>query len=213
MEEIIIQSKLDKEKRGKVLGFAIGAICVAGILYLITLGLYRNEDNWYTGTSTVTVYGYQVPYTYTRAFSEYWQFLTFWLADLFLIASIAFWIIYAAIIQSELTVSNVRVSGKTKFGKVVDLPIDKISAVGISAILSSVAVSTASGVNKFYLLQNYEEIYQAINALIASRQQNAPVQQGAVSDMAELVKYKELLDSGIITQDEYDIKKKQLLGF
>ncbi|MDE6232586.1 MAG: SHOCT domain-containing protein, partial [Lachnospiraceae bacterium] len=29
----------------------------------------------------------------------------------------------------------------------------------------------------------------------------------------ELTKYKELLDSGIISQDEFDAKKKQLLGF
>ena len=28
----------------------------------------------------------------------------------------------------------------------------------------------------------------------------------------EIVKYKELLDKGIITQEEYDAKKKQLLG-
>ena len=34
----------------------------------------------------------------------------------------------------------------------------------------------------------------------------------AVSAADELKKFKELLDSGIITQDEFDAKKKQLLG-
>ncbi len=34
----------------------------------------------------------------------------------------------------------------------------------------------------------------------------------AVSPIEEIKKYKELLDMGIITQDEFDVKKKQLLG-
>ena len=34
----------------------------------------------------------------------------------------------------------------------------------------------------------------------------------AVSSADELKKYKELLDSGVITQEEFDAKKKQLLG-
>ena len=32
------------------------------------------------------------------------------------------------------------------------------------------------------------------------------------SNADELKKYKELLDSGVITQEEFDAKKKQLLG-
>ena len=37
-----------------------------------------------------------------------------------------------------------------------------------------------------------------------------PVQQVSAAD--ELKKFKELLDSGVITQEEFDAKKKQLLG-
>lgn len=33
-----------------------------------------------------------------------------------------------------------------------------------------------------------------------------------ISDADEIMKYKTLLDAGAITQEEYDIKKKQLLG-
>lgn len=42
----------------------------------------------------------------------------------------------------------------------------------------------------------------------ATTQQSAP----AVSTADELKKFKELLDAGIITQEEFDAKKKQLLG-
>ena len=34
----------------------------------------------------------------------------------------------------------------------------------------------------------------------------------AISNAEELKKYKELLDAGVITQEEFDAKKKQLLG-
>ena len=44
----------------------------------------------------------------------------------------------------------------------------------------------------------------------AKEQQQAVAQQGSAAD--ELKKFKELLDSGVITQEEFDEKKKQLLG-
>ena len=40
----------------------------------------------------------------------------------------------------------------------------------------------------------------------------ASKEHAAVSSADEIKKYKELLDSGIITQEEFDAKKKQLLG-
>ena len=47
----------------------------------------------------------------------------------------------------------------------------------------------------------------------AKQQKNAPVVvAGTVSPAEELKKFKELLDMGIITQEEFDAKKKQLLG-
>lgn len=47
----------------------------------------------------------------------------------------------------------------------------------------------------------------------AAPQQGVAPQQGGQSDAAEeLQKYKQLLDNGVITQEEFDAKKKQLLG-
>ncbi len=42
--------------------------------------------------------------------------------------------------------------------------------------------------------------------------QIANTPQTAVSQADELKKFKDLLDNGIITQEEFDQKKKQLLG-
>ena len=56
------------------------------------------------------------------------------------------------------------------------------------------------------------QIKEYIEEVIANRRQNQEpvVQQLAPAD--ELKKYKELLDMGVITQEEFLAKKKQLLG-
>lgn len=51
-------------------------------------------------------------------------------------------------------------------------------------------------------IRDYIENYQA--------NQGAPTQ--ALSGADEILKYKKLLDDGILTQEEFDAKKKQLLG-
>ena len=50
---------------------------------------------------------------------------------------------------------------------------------------------------------------ESVVRIEASKQSNA---KASPSSADELKKYKELLDSGIITQEEFDAKKKQLLG-
>lgn len=67
-----------------------------------------------------------------------------------------------------------------------------------------------------YAFSEAQEAISVLNILTkvdnnrTSVQQNSEVTQ--VSGADEIVKYKNLLDSGIITQDEFDSKKKQLLG-
>lgn len=41
---------------------------------------------------------------------------------------------------------------------------------------------------------------------------SAPIVQNQASDADELLKFKQLLDAGVITQEEFDAKKKQILG-
>jgi predicted Zn-dependent peptidase len=65
-------------------------------------------------------------------------------------------------------------------------------------------------------LANADEIHTVLSDLIISRQgkgTNTIIKQEVPQSNAdELKKFKELLDSGIITQEEFDEKKKQLLG-
>lgn len=114
----------------------------------------------------------------------------------------------------EIIVTDKRVYGKTYFGHSVDLPLDSISSVG-SSWLKGVAVATSSGKISFILLKNAKQIHKEITTLLINRQNKKKQEKPVIvsnSNAEELKKYKELLDSGIITQEEFDAKKKQLLG-
>ena len=48
--------------------------------------------------------------------------------------------------------------------------------------------------------------------LICDKQEATKPESGNNSDADEIMRFKNLLDSGIIIQDEFDAKKRQLLG-
>lgn len=113
--------------------------------------------------------------------------------------------------KMEIVVTNKRVYGVVRFGKRVDLPIDLISAVG-TCMFKGIIVSSSSGKIGFLLINNRDEIHRTISELLIERQEKKEVLNVSKSNADELKKYKELLDSGVITQEEFDAKKKQLLG-
>lgn len=112
----------------------------------------------------------------------------------------------------KMTVTNKRVYGKDVFAKRVDLPIDMISSVSTS-IFNGISIATSSGRITFWFCKNRNEVFEEISKLLLERQDKSRTTVENTTDVsAELKKFKELLDSGIITQDEFDAKKKQLLG-
>ena len=129
-------------------------------------------------------------------------------------------LIYAWMRSFEMIVTDKRVYGQAAFGKRVDLPIDSVSAIG-SKWPKGIAVATSSGRIGFLMIKNRDEIHKCVSDLLIERQNKpvvpsapAPVvkQEIPQSNAEELKKYKELLDMGVITQEEFDAKKKQLLG-
>lgn len=127
----------------------------------------------------------------------------------------------------RLIITNKRVSvSGGKFGVETNIPIDSITAVS-KGFLKTVRVTSSSGVIGFSYLENPTEVYNTINNLINKRtnipndvylaqpspevgdtKQPVPT----VDDMEMLRNYKKLLDDGILTHEEFDAKKKQLLG-
>ena len=125
-------------------------------------------------------------------------------------------IIYLISRKCELCITENSVKGKTLFGKEVVLPLYMVSAYSTRKFLSTVAVATSSGITKFALIGNYYEIGKVLSQKINERQEatatpkSTPAPQS--NSMDDLKKLKDLLDAGIITQEEFDAKKKQLLG-
>lgn len=113
----------------------------------------------------------------------------------------------------ELVVTDKRVYGAAAFGKRVDLPLDSITAIG-TGWFQTVSITTPSGAIKFMLMPNHSEIHATISKLLIERQQKNNITEMPTqgSNAEELKKYKDLLDSGVISQEEFDAKKKQLLG-
>jgi hypothetical protein len=118
--------------------------------------------------------------------------------------------------KCSIVVTDKRVYGKAGFGSQVDLPFDMISAVGTTGITHGIEVATSSGKIKFMYIANASDIHKVISDLLMDRQENknssVNVVKQEVSDADELKKFKGLLDQGIISQEEFDAKKKQLLG-
>ena len=118
-----------------------------------------------------------------------------------------FWLMHG----NAMTITNSRVIGKASFGKRVDLPTSQISAVGLG-IFGKITVATSSGRIHFWRLANRDEIHSELAKIISKVQVEKPYTNSTQSNADELKKYKELLDSGVISQEEFDAKKKQLLG-
>ena len=129
----------------------------------------------------------------------------------FVIVFIILLIFWFYISKMEIVITNKRVYGKVAFGKRVDLPFDSISAVGTS-FLKGIDIGTSSGRIHFKGIKNNNEIHAEISKLLNNRQNEKQLKETTTSTTDEIKKYKDLLDSGIITQEEFDAKKKQLLG-
>jgi len=169
---------------------------------------YGNKCKWCR-----TYLHYSNGFDYAFSFpGEYDLYFLIPIAVLALIVVIYFWLC-----KYEITVTDKRIYGNAAFGKKVDLPIDSVSATASIQALKGVTVSTSAGKNSFLLIKNIDEIYTILNNLLLARQQEkensiVTVTAPQIDEADQLKKFKELLDSGVITQDEFDAKKKELLG-
>ena len=116
--------------------------------------------------------------------------------------------------SSKIIVTNKRVYGIGTFKRRVDLPLDTISAIGTS-FFKGIDIGTSAGRIHFKGIENNEQIHAEISKLINNRQMNKKEQTTIInnsSNAEEIQKYKDLLDNGTITKEEFEAKKKQLLG-
>ena len=186
-EKILVKGKFSNTNAFALICFAIAG--AAFVACFIVATIFGGSPAWaFEGMD----YGY------------YWFFI-----------GIAIFVVLGLIFSSmkfELIVTDGRVTGKTLFGKRVDLPISQISVAG-TGMFNRVSIATSSGAINFYGVTNQNEVFSTISELLMKRQEETKTTSKAPESVSdELKKMKELLDSGIITHEEFDAKKKQLLG-
>ena len=209
-EKILIKSQLKNIKLFRNVTIIIGGL-LAFLYESVTIFIFLNEYNLEWDNLKRSVNRVE---TFSKFLFKYHNTEIFFGVIIFTTFLILAMVVFFAFFKTELTVTNKRVFGKTTLGKRVDLPLDSISAISLST-LKGIAVATSSGKIVFKLINNNDEIHSEISNLIISRQDksNPPMSESTVSIATdELKKYKELLDIGAITQEEFDIKKKELLG-
>ncbi len=206
---VIIQSEQYNVKKSRNIIFIVSAVLVVVGLLLYAINFNECREVGYS-------YVFDGPYhrslwtTMMNPFNHANGFLIDLGIILFVIMAIIGWWLSSY----QLVVTDKRIYGKTSWGKRVDLPVDSISAVS-SSTLKGIAISTASGRIVFKCIKNRDAIYETVNGLLVFRQKsdgNVEVPDTNKDSLDELTKLKKLLDNDVITQEEFDIKKKQILG-
>jgi hypothetical protein len=90
------------------------------------------------------------------------------------------------------------------------IPLEKITSFSSSGLIPKLLVSEGTLLHTYPTVNNIESILSAIRTGKSTPQPEAPQAQKDATD--ELRKFKSLLDDGVITQEDFDKKKAQLLG-
>lgn len=179
-EKKLAESVRQKNKVATILLILGAILLVVGIVSAVIT--FNNGTEYYRGHTAYnpisgknfTVEDKDVPYKEIydsvfeffpeRMFANAYGYITI----LGIVALLAFVFISLKMNKSAVTVTNKRIIGFTDFGKQVDLPLSQVSSLG-NVGSSGIQVSTSSGKTKFYLIQNRDEVYNAISKAMSDR--------------------------------------------
>lgn len=216
-EKIVVRGFMTKNKTALIM-IAVGVILLLSSFIFsiyISNGCYTLRcvnGNW------IKCYYYDnyAEFLYNEFFDDY----NFFHWGMFLILGILLSVIGVMIkVYTEkcsITVTDACVLGK--IGKFrgeneVKIPLNQITAIH-KTCFNGVYVASIGRTSNFYCIENCEQVIKYIAGLLAdgSSQPAETVKSDAESGASEIKHYKELLDAGVISQEEFDAKKKQLLG-
>lgn len=157
-----------------------------------------------------------------RFFDSFWTSLFLWGSFFSLPVSVLPHILlHKFYYRQSITVTNQRVKCTSGFKDEMNIPIAAISSVAVnSGIFKSIGLTCAGNRYSIGFIENCKEIYNVINGLvnenrnekIPSAQPTDDVKVSNANITDEIRKYKQLCDDGIITKEEFEAKKKQLLN-
>lgn len=218
-EKIVIKSRPGKNKTSIILllsaaGLFLASLIVASVVYNNnTTSYYIYSGYGRAGIHTTRYYNSMYDSMLEFFFWEFFSCIHGYIILASLVAALAGFVMKSITKDNELVVTVRRVYGHLARRKAVDIPLEQITSVRPSAF-HGVSVTHITGTHSFYCLENQKDILTALAQLLAPPQTDASVELSATTDPAidRLTSLKKLLDSGIITQEEFDAKKKQLLG-
>lgn len=123
--------------------------------------------------------------------------------------------------KNYMTVQWTPASIATQFAMIVFITHENasnyVSANNLNNMVDTNKIPFCSGMFSYKEANNYvKDLFLQIKEAMdkyKEQENNVPENPASpISSADELMKYKALLDSGIITQEEFDCKKKQLLG-
>lgn len=219
-DKIIIKGIFEKNKIAQIMLIVsiVAFICALLFSYFAFNNL---EKYFYLG------YGYGGTWHYCVGYDN--DFMTYFTGEFFSVRLLYGYILIISIIVfiialimkkttegGELTVTESRAYGKVGGGAAVDIPINQITR--IAPLPNGAEIFTIVGGNKFPLLKNKNDVLNAIQFLLSSIHRGASQTETNISATANyseagaLKQLKELLDSGVISQEDYNAKKKKILG-
>ena len=158
------------------------------------------------------VYGWVMGWSVTELDAEV-GFLVGFLAAL-CFGGLIHLVVYLSARNNEITLTNYKITGTYNRRLSLNIPIDSVSSVSKGA-MGSLCITCAGNKYNISYVSNRDVFCSKLNELLNTRTQQALKgvhTTNQQSNYDEIVKLKQLLDNEVITQEEFDAKKKQLLG-
>ena len=123
--------------------------------------------------------------------------------------------VYCSFKNNQVVLTNYNITGTYKRSLSLNIPIDAVTSVS-KGTMGSLCITCAGNRYNISYVGNRDAFCAKLNELLSQRTQQALHGSSPIvhqqSNYDEIQKLKQLLDSGIITQEEFDAKKKQILG-
>jgi hypothetical protein len=226
----------------KKFNLLINVIIIIGLAIFVSSVIPVSKDiesgSWGGTVYFRNIYGEYIKYEcyYDEDFTylekkdyEFWYYPSFWIGFGVSLASILTKVIVLACCNSTaekcyLMLDTKGINGLRKkvfSQKKLVLPMDKIDSIvvkdGISDKLlggQTVAIYSASGLIKFAWIQNAQEFVDKTLAEIQKYNETIELKNNVTVNIEaeKLQKLKILLEQGLITQEEYDTKRKEMIS-
>lgn len=223
MEERIVIKGTPQKNKAAIITLIAGIVIAVASFFVAEYTFNNVSDSYYYLGHYIGYYDYCIIYDF--------DFMDFYTSEFFsdciygymlilgLIGTLIGVLIKVNTEKCEILVTNEVISGKLPHGKEVSIPMNQITAINPSSF-NGISIASIGNVSNFHCFENRDEVMKAISYLLANPQQatvhsaqsTASATAEVTGEAAQLKRLKELLDTGVLTQAEFDAKKKQILG-